>query len=66
VTTRDLDRLVSKTEITPASKRALREVRTAVMSGYVGDPVVGGAKWSVGIESRNGQAVKMTFAFRRD
>lgn len=63
---RHLDRLVTKTNITPASKRALREVRRAVTTGSCGDPEVGTARWSVEIDTVKGVPVRMSFSFKRD
>ena len=62
----DLDRLVSKTEISPASKRALREVRRAVISGYCGDAEIGTGYWSVAFDTQGGTPTRMRFSFRRD
>lgn len=59
--TRDLDRLVSKTEISPVSKRALRHVREAVMRGRVTDPVHGNGYWEVAM---NG--ARLRFTLRRE
>ena len=50
----------------PISKKALRSVRKAVMSGRCGDPEVGSGSWSISIESREGQPVRMRFSFKRD
>lgn len=66
MTVQDLDRLVTKTAISPASKRALKDVRRAVISGECGDAEVGAAAWSVAIDTTAGQPVRMTFSFRRD
>lgn len=59
--TRDLDRLVGKTELTPASKRALRHVRRSVMSGRVHDPIEGNGYWEVAM---NG--ARLRFTLRKD
>jgi hypothetical protein len=59
--TRDLDRLVGKTEMTPTSKRALRHVRESVMRGRVADPVLGNGCWEVAV---NG--ARLRFSFRKD
>jgi hypothetical protein len=64
-TTRDLDRLVSQTEMDPVSKRALRHVRKAVISGRATDPSVHDYDWSIGVESRNGAGVRVTFTLRK-
>lgn len=59
--TRDLDRLVSKTELTPASKRALRHVRSRAMSGVLHDPVVGNGYWEVAMDG-----ARLRFSLRKD
>lgn len=59
--TRELDRLVGKTELTPASKRALRHVRKSVMSGRVTDPVEGNGYWEVAVEG-----ARLRFTLRKD
>lgn len=65
ITPRDLDRLVSETEITPVTKRALREVRQAVMTGYASDPERGRADWKISISTRGGTAVRFHFSYKR-
>jgi hypothetical protein len=65
VTTQDLDRLVTKTNLTPASKRALKNVRKYALSGRVGDPEVGQSEWSVGIDDLNGNGYRVTFSFKK-
>lgn len=59
--TRDLDRLVGRTELTPTSKRALRHVRKAVLSGRIHDPALGNGYWEVAV---NG--ARLRFSFRKD
>jgi hypothetical protein len=66
MTIRDLDRLVSKTEMTPASKTALKAVRRAVMSGRCGNAEVGTGNWSITLDTDAGYGVKMNFSFKRD
>jgi hypothetical protein len=66
LTVKDLDRLVTKTEITPLSKRALRNVRHAVIAGTAGDAEVGHAKWSISMDTSLGVPLRMTFSFRRN
>lgn len=62
---RELDRLVSKTELTPTSKLMLRKVRRSVMNGRVqGPPTVGKYAWSVVVDDFGGGA-KVTFTLRR-
>jgi hypothetical protein len=65
MTVRELDRLVTRTDLNPLSKRALRNVRRAVMSGRSGDPEVGDYSWSVSMETEDGQPVRMRFSFKR-
>jgi len=65
MTIRELDRLVSRTEFDPARKRALREVRQAVMTGYATDPIEGDAEWQIGISTRGGSAVRFMFSFKK-
>lgn len=65
ITPRDLDRLVSRTEFTPVTKTALREVRRAVMTGYASDPTEGDAEWRIGISTRGGTAVRFSFSFKK-
>lgn len=59
--TRVLDRLVNQTELTPASKRALRHVRKSVMSGRISDPVLGNGYWEVATDG-----ARVRFSFRKD
>ncbi len=66
MTLKELDRLVTKTEMNEASKKALRHVRSAVMSGRCSDATLGGAAWSVAIESEHGNSMKVSFSFRKD
>jgi hypothetical protein len=62
---RELDRLVSKTELTPTSKLLLRKVRRSIMKGKVaGPPQVGKYTWSVMVEDF-GPGAKVTFQLRR-
>lgn len=58
---RDLDRLVGQTALTPASKRALRHVRKSVMSGRLSDPVVGNGYWEVAMDG-----ARLRFTLRKD
>lgn len=66
MTIRELDRLVTKTEMTPVSKAALKEVRRAVVAGRCGDTRVGRGSWSVSVSSGEGYGVRMNFSFKRD
>lgn len=63
--TSDLDRLVSKTQLTPVTKKVLREIRYGMLSGRVGDPVIGEADWSVGFVSRGGTDIRYRFSFKK-
>lgn len=65
MTTRELDRLVSQTEMTPAAKQALRVVRKAVMSGHATEPEVHRYDWKVGVSQRNGGGVRFSFSLRK-
>lgn len=56
-----LDRLVSKTEMTPVSKQALRHVRKAVLSGRVEDPVLGNGYWEVAMSGS-----RLRFTLRKE
>ena len=64
-TTRDLDRLVSRTDLNPVSKKALREIRVAVLTGRATDPTVGDAEWTIGIVSRGGSDFRYRFALKK-
>jgi hypothetical protein len=66
MTVSDLERLVTKTEVTPATEVALNAVRKAIVSGRCGDAVVGRGKWSVALYTGTGNGVKMNFSFKRD
>lgn len=61
-----LDRLVSKTELTPASKQLLRKVRKAVMTGNASSPVIGNYSWTIEVATIDGQPVRMSFKMRRN
>jgi hypothetical protein len=65
MTVRELDRLVTKTELSPVSKKALSFVRQAVISGVADGPDIGSASWSVAIDTLNGVPVRMNFSFKR-
>ena len=66
MTIRELDRLVSKTDMNPLAKQGLRAVRKAVMSGRCGNPEIGSGTWSVSMTSIGGSPLKMSFSFKRD
>jgi hypothetical protein len=65
VTVNELDRLMSKTELTPTSKVALRHVRKAITRGESGEAKVLRSEWLVSISGEKGQPVTMRFAYRR-
>lgn len=62
---RELDRLVSRTELTPASKLMLRKVRRSVMRGKVRGPEVSRYAWSVIVDDFGDGGAKVTFSLRR-
>lgn len=66
MTVRDLDRLVSKTELNPTSKKVLRSVRKAISAGRVGNTTVGTASWSIEVQSLAGASFRLRFSFKRD
>lgn len=66
MTIRELDRLVSKTELTPVSKQALRAVRQAVITGRCGDAERGKGVWSIAVDNGSGSMMRMSFSFKRD
>ena len=61
----DLDRLVSRTELSPPTKRALKEVRRAVITGVATDADQNKAEWRVGITSSGGSVVHFSFSFKK-
>ncbi len=63
--TKDLDRLVSKTHLTPVSKQALREVRRAMVAGRSGNPEIGEADWQIGIVTRGGSSARFRFSMKK-
>jgi hypothetical protein len=65
MTVQDLDRLVTRTTMTPISKQGLRRVRKAIVSGRCGDATVGGGSWSVSIDTEEDMPVRMSFSFKR-
>jgi hypothetical protein len=65
VTVRELDRLITKTDLDPLSKHTLRAVRKAVISGRSGSPEVGENFWYVSIDSSGGAPMRMSFRIRK-
>lgn len=64
--TRELDRLVSKTELNPLVKMALRRVRRAVERGDVSGFQVNRNQWSVRVDDPNGLSCTWTFYLRKE
>lgn len=65
MTVSELDRLMSKTELTPESKMALRHVRKAIVRGESGEARILRSEWSVSVSGEKGMPVTMRFAYRR-
>lgn len=63
---KELDRLVTKTEITEASKKALKHVRTAVLCGKCEEPTVATRGWRVAFENEYGLPVRLSFSFKEE
>lgn len=59
--TRDLDRLVSKTDLSPMVKLALRRVRRAIEAGDVSGLTVSKRSWSIRVADPNGLNCTWTF-----
>lgn len=53
------------TNLDPITKKALREVRQAIMAGRVSDPVLGDADWMIGLDSRGGSGMRFRFSFKK-
>ncbi len=66
MTVSELDRLVSRTELNPVSKKALRAVREAIHSGTSGEPGINAISWSVSIQTEGGYPARMTFSWKKD
>ena len=58
-----LDRLVTRSTLNPTSKRLLRGVRKAVMSGRAGDARSGKVEWSVAFDNEKGTPIRLTLKF---
>lgn len=65
VNIRELDRLVSKTEITPASKLLLRAVRKSTMRGRVRGPEMSRHTWAVIVEDFGNSGATFRFNLKR-
>lgn len=61
---RDLDRLVTQTELSPLVKMALRRVRRAIAEGEVTGFYISKHKWSVRVADRNGLSCTWTFTMK--
>ena len=66
MTIQELDRLVSKTELTPTSKQVLRRVRKAILSGQEAHPVLGNYTWSIQVDTADGIPARFSFSMRRN
>jgi hypothetical protein len=64
--TRELDRLVSKTEINPMVKIALRHVRKAVERGDVTGFKLDKNSWSVRVDNPRGISCTWVFYIRKE
>lgn len=66
MTIQELDRLVSKTELTPTSKQVLRKVRKAILSGQEVHPVIGNYTWRIEVDNVEGHPTRFSFSMRRN
>lgn len=64
--TRDLDRLVTKTELNPFVKMALRRVRKAIETGNVTGFRINKNSWSVKVADPKGLSCTWTFTLKDD
>lgn len=64
VNTRELDRLTSKTELTPVSKKVLRIVRRAVEQGRAGEPEIRRNEWVITVQTHEDGGVRCRFDFK--
>lgn len=64
--TRDLDRMVTKTELNPFVKMALRRVRRAVETGNVTGFTINKNSWSVKVADPRGLSCTWTFTLKED
>lgn len=65
MTIRELDRLVSKTEMDPMTKLMLRHVRKMVYRGRTGEVEVREFSWTVPVDG-DGAAFRFQFKMRRE
>jgi hypothetical protein len=66
VETRELDRLISKTELNPFVKIALRRVRKSIANGSVTGLTVSKRSWSVRVADPKGLECTWTFTLKDD
>ena len=66
MTLQDLDRLITRTDMTPIAKKVMGSVRSAVLSGQAGDPLTNSITWSVSIQTDGGYPATMTFSWKRN
>ena len=62
--TRDLDRMVTKTELNPFVKMALRRVRKAIEEGNVTGFTTSNRSWSVRVADSAGLSCTWTFTLK--
>lgn len=62
--TRDLDRLVTQTELSPFVKMALRRVRRAIEQGNVTEYRISKHSWSVRVADPRGLSCTWTFTLK--
>lgn len=62
--TRELDRLVTKTEMSPFVKMALRRVRKAIATGDVTGLTISKHSWSVTVADTRGLSCKWVFTLK--
>lgn len=62
--TRDLDRMVTKTDMNPFVKMALRRVRRAIAEGEVTEFSISKHKWSVKVADPKGLSCRWTFTLK--
>lgn len=63
---RDLDRMVTRTELNPFVKIALRRVRKAIEQGNVTGFTISKHSWSVRVADPKGLACTWTFTLKDD
>ena len=66
MTLKELDRLITKTDMNEVSKKAMRYVRSAVEHGKCGPLKLKPDAWSVVLENEYGNQLTMSFSFRKD